>query len=244
LNTSHPAVAAPSARWKWVAGLALIAALVAAWLLLPVRDWAESFQGWIEGLGAWGILIFGVVYVVATVLLVPVSVLTLVAGLAFGLAVGFPLVVAAATVGATLAFLVARYLVHQHVERWIEKRPKFRAVKAAVSEGGWKVVGLLRLSPVVPFNVQNYFYGITDVKLSHYVPPRSSASCRARCSTCTWVRPARLQSPAAAGGAAMGVLRARPRGDARRRHLRAKKAQAKLQEHGLRDAESAAGSAP
>ena len=156
--------------WKWAAGGVVVVALIAAGYFLPVKAWSEIFQRWIEDLGPWGWIIFAGVYIAATVLLIPASVLTLVAGLAFGLALGFPLVVVSATVGATLAFLVSRHLVHDRVERYVAKRPKFKAVKAAVSEGGWKIVAMLRLSPVVPFNLQNYFYGVTDVRLVEYVP--------------------------------------------------------------------------
>jgi uncharacterized membrane protein YdjX (TVP38/TMEM64 family) len=163
---------AKSARsiWKWVVGVVVLTALIVGWFFLPVKEWSDSFQSGIKDLGAWGVLIFGVVYIVATVFLVPVSVLTVIAGLAFGVAIGFPLVVVSATIGATLAFLVARYLMHKRVESLVAKRPKFKAVNQAVSEGGWKIVGLLRLSPLLPFNLQNYFYGITDVKLVQYVP--------------------------------------------------------------------------
>lgn len=156
--------------WKWVSGVLVLIALIVGWFFLPVKEWSDSFQSWIEDLGAWGVLIFGVVYIVATVFLVPVSVLTVVAGLAFGLVIGFPLVVVSATIGATLAFLVARYLVHKRVESLLAKRPTFKAVNAAVTEAGWKIIGLLRLSPLLPFNLQNYFYGVTDVKLVQYVP--------------------------------------------------------------------------
>ncbi|MEO7387073.1 MAG: VTT domain-containing protein, partial [Gammaproteobacteria bacterium] len=78
--------------------------------------------------------------------------------------------VLSATVGATLAFLVARYLFHDRVNALVGKRPGLKAVNQAISEEGWKIVVLLRLSPVLPFNLQNYFYGVTDVKLVHYVP--------------------------------------------------------------------------
>ncbi len=157
------------AAWKWAAGAVVVVAFIAAWYFLPVKAWSEAFQGWIEGLGPWGWIIFAGVYIVATVMLVPVSVLTLVAGLAFGLAIGFPLVVVSATIGATLAFLVSRHLVHDRVDKYIVNRPQLKAVKAAVSEGGWKIIVMLRLSPVVPFNLQNYFYGVTDVRLVEYV---------------------------------------------------------------------------
>jgi len=158
-----------SAILKGTGAVLSVAALIAAWFLLPVEDWIETFQRRIEGLGAWGLVAFGVVYVAATVLLVPGSVLTLAAGLAFGLARGFAIVVVSATIGATLAFLIARYLVHDRVESFVAGRPKFKAVKAAVSEGGWKIVVLFRLSHLLPFNLQNYFYGVTDVSLLAYV---------------------------------------------------------------------------
>ncbi len=164
--SEKPAVA----LWQWALGVLILAAVVAGWFLLPIQEWSEAFQQWIKALGAWGWVIFAAVYIVGTVLLLPVSVLTIIAGLAFGLPIGFPLVVVAATVGATLAFLVARYLAHDKVESMVSKRPKFKAIKSAVSEGGWKVVALLRLSPVLPFNLQNYFYGVTDIKLLQYVP--------------------------------------------------------------------------
>ena len=156
--------------WKWIAAGVLAAALIAAWILLPIKEWVGWFRGWIAELGPWGALMFAGVYIVATVLLVPVSVLTIVAGLAFGLGWGFALVVFSATIGATLAFLVSRYLVHDRVKILVETRPRFKAVNVAVSKEGWKIVALLRLSPWVPFNLQNYFYGITDIKLLHYVP--------------------------------------------------------------------------
>ena len=79
--------------WKWAFAALAVALLVAAWFFLPVKEWSETFQQWVEGLGPWGWLMFAAVYIVATVLLVPVSVLTIVAGVAFGLAIGFPLVV-------------------------------------------------------------------------------------------------------------------------------------------------------
>jgi len=163
---SEPAVISP---WQWVLAAGVIAALVAGWFALPIEEWSDAFQAWIKSLGPWGWMLFAAVYVVGTLLLVPGSVLTFAAGLAFGLGIGFPLVMVSATIGATLAFLVARYLARNTVESLMQKQPKFKAIQSAVSEGGWKVVTLLRLSPVLPFNLTNYFYGITDLKLREYV---------------------------------------------------------------------------
>ena len=166
MSDSKPAVIS---QWQWALCTVVIAALVAGWFLMPIEDWSDTFQAWIEGLGSFGWMLFVAVYVVGTVLLVPGSVLTFAAGLAFGLGIGFPLVVVSATIGATLAFLIARHLAYDKVESLIQDRPKFKAIQSAVGEGGWKVVAMLRLSPVLPFNLQNYFYGVTDLKLRDYV---------------------------------------------------------------------------
>lgn len=159
-----------SSKGKWIALGVIVIALFASWFLLPVKEWLETFNEWIKGLGVWGGVIYAAIYIIATVVLAPASLLTIVGGLAFGIGIGFPLAAVSATIGATLAFLVARYLLRDKVAKMVESRPKFKAVDKAVSEDGWKVVMLLRLSPLVPFNLQNYFYGITDIKFWHYVP--------------------------------------------------------------------------
>jgi uncharacterized membrane protein YdjX (TVP38/TMEM64 family) len=103
------------------------------------------------------------------VLLLPGSVLTLGAGAVFGLARGSVLVSVAATAGATAAFLVGRHLARGWVARRIEGQPVFRAIDEAVAREGWRIVGLTRLSPVFPFNVLNYAFGVTRVRLREYV---------------------------------------------------------------------------
>ena len=103
------------------------------------------------------------------VLLLPVWPLSIAGGLAFGM-MGIPLVVVSATVGAALAFLVSRYLARQIVRNIAHKRPVLRAIDEAVTDEGWKVVILLRLSPLVPFNLQNYFLGATGYPTSALCP--------------------------------------------------------------------------
>ncbi|MBA2485430.1 MAG: TVP38/TMEM64 family protein [Nitrospira sp.] len=153
--------------WPWVVLGLVVIALVFAWWALPVSEWTERFRQWITGLGHLGYLLFALVYIVGAVFLVPETPLSIAGGLAFG-AWAIPLVVFSATVGASLAFLLARYVAYHHVERQIRDRPKFKAVHEAIGNDGWKIVLLLRLSPVVPFNLQNYFFGITNIPFWHY----------------------------------------------------------------------------
>jgi uncharacterized membrane protein YdjX (TVP38/TMEM64 family) len=95
-----------SSAWKWIAlGAALLGLSAAVWAL-PIGEWLRAFNEWVGGLGAWGLVIFIVVYVIATVLLVPGSALTVGAGFAFGW--GLLAVSLGSTTGAALAFLIAR----------------------------------------------------------------------------------------------------------------------------------------
>ena len=155
--------------WQWIALGVVVIAVIIGWLFLPVDEWVQAFHKWIRQLGGWGRVLFAGVYILGTVLLVPGAPLSLVAGLAFGLGWGVPLVLVSATIGAALAFLVARYLVRDKVAEMAKRYPKLQAVDKAVSEEGWKVVALLRLSPLIPFNIQNYLYGVTEIKFWHYV---------------------------------------------------------------------------
>lgn len=157
-----------SSRAIWSIGLIVVAIVaVAAGFLLPLQEWLRLFTDWVNGLGAAGAAIFAVGYVIAVVLLLPTWVLTASAGLAFGF-LAIPLVVISASVGAVLAFLLARYAFRERVKVMIQNRPVLRAIDLAVKTDGWKIVGLLRLSPLVPFNLQNYFFGATNVSFAQY----------------------------------------------------------------------------
>jgi uncharacterized membrane protein YdjX (TVP38/TMEM64 family) len=150
-------------------GIAIVLiALMLAWLFLPVGDWVESFNAWLRGYGLLGMLIFVIVYIIAVVLMAPAGVMSVGAGMVFG-GWGFPLVIVAATAGGLLAFLVGRYLTREWVQRLIRNKPVLAAVDKAVAEEGWKIVVLLRLTPLVPFNIQNYLFGATEVGLWPYV---------------------------------------------------------------------------
>ena len=131
---------------------------------VPVDDGLKALEGWLDGLGPWGPLAFGLVYAVAVLFMVPGSPLTLAGGALFGPVVGTITVSIASNVGAALAFLIARHLARDAVARRIIRgNARFDAIDRAIGEGSWKIVALLRLSPAVPFNLQNYFYGLTRI---------------------------------------------------------------------------------
>jgi uncharacterized membrane protein YdjX (TVP38/TMEM64 family) len=148
---------------KWVSVALILVSVVLIFRQLPVGQVLESLEDLIKDLGVWGPVVYGLVYVVAVVLLFPASALTLVGGAVFGVVLATIVVSLASTTGAALAFLIARYLARERIARKIKQYPKFEAVDRAVSEGGWKIVALLRLSPAVPFNLQNYLYGLTGI---------------------------------------------------------------------------------
>jgi uncharacterized membrane protein YdjX (TVP38/TMEM64 family) len=128
-----------------------------------------QFATWVESLGLLGPLVFVAGYALATVAFIPGSLLTLAAGAIFGLLEGTVYVFIGATVGSSLAFLVARYLARQTVERRLESNTKFEIVDRAVAKEGLKIVFLLRLSPAFPYNLLNYALGLTSVRFRDYV---------------------------------------------------------------------------
>jgi len=157
--------AAPN-RTRLVARIALGAAAIAALLLLGRQLGARlpAFAAWVEGLGAWGPIAFIAGYALAVVAFAPGSVLTLAAGALFGLVRGTVLVFIAATLGASLAFLVARYAARPWVERRLAASPGFAAIDRAIAAQGRRIVFLLRLSPAFPFSLLNYALGLTQVR--------------------------------------------------------------------------------
>lgn len=173
-SSPRPADAGPVrpsvTRSPWVRGLVLVA--VIALLVVGGRRLGgvlpEILSG-LERLGPWGPVLFVALYVAAAVALVPGSILTLAAGVLFGLGRGVLLVFVGATLGATAAFLVARYVARDAVARRVNRDPRFAAVDRAIEREGGRMVFLLRLSPLLPFNLLNYALGVTRVRLGAYV---------------------------------------------------------------------------
>jgi uncharacterized membrane protein YdjX (TVP38/TMEM64 family) len=133
-----------------------------------VQELLKKLLSWVADLGTWGPLIYIVIYILACVFFIPGSILTLGAGVLFGVIKGSIIVSIASTLGATCAFLVGRHIARDWVSKKIQSNPKFQAIDEAVAREGWKIVGLTRLSPVFPFNLLNYAYGLTRVSLRDY----------------------------------------------------------------------------
>ncbi len=170
---SSPASPQPAARPRGGLLLKILlgaGALVALVLLgRQAGAYLPAFAAWVQGLGVWGPLVFILGYAVACVAFLPGSVLTLAAGVVFGLARGTLYAFIGASLGAALAFLVARYLARGAIEKKLEDKPRFKAIDRAVGKDGFKLVALLRLSPVLPFNLLNYALGLTKVRFGAYV---------------------------------------------------------------------------
>jgi uncharacterized membrane protein YdjX (TVP38/TMEM64 family) len=154
---------------KWiVVGLVVITLSILS-AILPVREWIRDFVGWVQQLGPIGVIIFIFAYALATVLFLPGWIFTVSAGLIYGILEGTLVALCGAVIGAALAFLVARYLLRQNIQELTQKNPRFAAIDEAIGKNGWKIVGLLRLSPLIPFNLSNYFYGITSISFGVYM---------------------------------------------------------------------------
>lgn len=147
--------------------LLLAVALGVLWFL-PVRDYLVAVLEWTKSLGAWGPVFVALFYMVACIFFLPGSILTLGAGFLFGVPVGLLCAWTGATVGACAAFLVGRTLARDWVARKVEGNAKFASIDEAVGKEGFKIVFLLRLSPVFPFNLLNYVLGLTKVSFKNY----------------------------------------------------------------------------
>jgi len=154
-----------------IRGVLVAAAIIILFTAVRVFDLQthlKTLLGTIEGYGIPGYGVFFAVYVIACVFFIPGSVLTVGAGAVYGVVTGSILVSVSSTIGATAAFLIGRYAARDWVARKIHKNERFTAIDRGVAREGWKIVVLTRLSPVFPFNLLNYAYGLTNVSLRDY----------------------------------------------------------------------------
>jgi len=145
--------------------LLLVAGITTAVIYRDQFD-ATALENWVNNAGSAGPVVFMLIYAIGTVLFLPGAVLTLAGGALFGPVFGTFYNLTAATIGAMISFLAARYLAHD----WVEKKTagRMKALKQGVEGEGWKFVAFVRLVPLFPFNVLNYALGLTKIKFSHY----------------------------------------------------------------------------
>ncbi|MEB3177824.1 MAG: TVP38/TMEM64 family protein [Nostocaceae cyanobacterium] len=158
-----------SQRLKLIFISALIIILMVLLQKFNLQEILQPALSEVKNLGFLAPLVFILIYNLATLLFVPGSILTIKGGCLFGVFWGSLYVVIAAIIGATGAFLIGRYLSRDWVSQQIGKNPKFQAIDTAVAKDGWKIVLLTRLSPIFPFNLLNYAFGVTQVSLKDYL---------------------------------------------------------------------------
>ncbi|KAK2658508.1 hypothetical protein Ddye_005041 [Dipteronia dyeriana] len=134
-----------------------------------INAFLNQFSGFIEGNGPAGYALFVAVYAGLEILAIPAIPLTMSAGLLFGSFIGTIIVSISGTVAASVAFLIARYFARERILKLVKGNKKFLAIDKAIGENGFRVVTLLRLSPLLPFSLGNYLYGLTSVKFVPYV---------------------------------------------------------------------------
>jgi uncharacterized membrane protein YdjX (TVP38/TMEM64 family) len=155
-------------RSKFLIGIIAIATIVVAAKSFGSEATLRDALAWIERLGPLAPITFIGAYVLAAIMFVPGAILTIGAGVLFGLVRGTVYVSVGATLGATSAFLIGRYMARDWVARKLHGKQQFKVIDRAVAREGWKIVGLARLSPIFPFNLLNYAFGLTDIPLKAY----------------------------------------------------------------------------
>ncbi|MCK4863905.1 MAG: VTT domain-containing protein [Gammaproteobacteria bacterium] len=146
--------------------LLLLVAGIAVAIIYREQFDANALESWVKDAGSAGPIVFMLIYIIGTVFFLPGSVLTLAGGALFGPVYGAFYNLTAATIGAMISFIAARYLAHD----WVEKKTggRMKQLKQGVEGEGWKFVAFVRLVPLFPFNILNYALGLTKIKFSHY----------------------------------------------------------------------------
>jgi uncharacterized membrane protein YdjX (TVP38/TMEM64 family) len=134
-----------------------------------VKQFWQSSLTEVKNLGIIGGIFFICIYNIATLCLIPASILTMKGGCLYGLWWGSLIVLIAASLGAMGAFLLGRYVGQNWVHSQLQKYPQFQKIERAIAKKGWQIVFLTRLSPIFPFNLLNYLFGISQISLKDYM---------------------------------------------------------------------------
>lgn len=159
-----------SARWRLLFGALALALILVAVFTLPIEQWLSEAVEWRQQHAALSAIIYVVAVAISTPLMLPGSVLMMSGGFVFGLLLGAALAIVGITIGATLACLAGRSIARPIVEPYTSSNAQFRALNAALDQRGFLVVVLTRLSLLIPYNILNYAYGVTGIRLATYIP--------------------------------------------------------------------------
>jgi uncharacterized membrane protein YdjX (TVP38/TMEM64 family) len=147
----------------------LVVAMAALGRILPVGRWLSGLVDTLRDAGAWGMGLFLLAYTPAALFFVPSALLTFAAGFAYGALWGTLLAIPAIAISAWCVFLLTRTVLRDWVIEWLGRDPRFLALDGLLTRFGPKAVVLLRFSPVSPFSILNFAFGLTGMKSSHYL---------------------------------------------------------------------------
>ncbi len=150
-------------------GIAFVAAILFVGIYFDLQEEVIQFLAWVEASGVWAHILFIVLYVLVVLLLVPGVLFTTGAGFIFGTIRGSLYVILGTTLGATAAFLLARFVLQSWTNKKLEEHPKLLALDQAIAERPWQIVLLTRLIPFFPFKASNYVFGVMQISCWHFV---------------------------------------------------------------------------
>lgn len=165
----EPSSRLPSPLSAIVGGILFVAVLLAVLIYFDVHEQVVALLEWFRDQGVWAPVLFMLVMAVVVVLLLPGALFTVGAGFVFGPVLGTCYVVVGTTLGATLAFLSARYFFGARARQFVVRHTRLRLVSEELTPNGWKIVLLIRLIPFFPSKLANYFFGLTQFRLSGYM---------------------------------------------------------------------------
>jgi len=171
-TSESPQVSKPKSRREWWKPVLLIIVVIGLFAVANysgVGTQLGSIKGWMPSFGIWGPVVFFCIYIGLVLLTFPGIILGPLAGVLFGSVVGIILISIASTVGAALAFLIARYFARDAVARWLSKNQTMRRFDDLTEKQGMFIVAITRLVPLFPFTLLNYGFGLTKVSFRTYL---------------------------------------------------------------------------
>ncbi len=169
VDTNQSAVSSRKKMWKPVIFLVLLVTFMVLARVFDIGGRLSELREWIDSLGTSGPLVYVLIYIAAVVFAVPGSIITIMGGLLFGSFVGVVSVSIGSTIGASLAFLVARYMARDFMVERFSDNDRIQKLDKLTQEHGAIMVAITRLVPLFPFNLLNYGFGLTGVPFWTYV---------------------------------------------------------------------------